>query len=380
MRTIVCLFAAFALVAALSGCPGPGHDAQQVQGLTLRSLGHQVLSGAFSMQAGGEVLRVLYPDRETFSLTLLTVPVPPGEAEPAVDYLDRLSDDPHGVAGNELLLVDAGAEHVFYADRSSSSTEEPPTKWVSRPAGQDYWWIDLLPYTGQLVAALPEEGAQAGSPSIRLFFASGSTLSSATTSGTWDPREVIAPFRQRGRVSVLGALAGFVVYEGYSNQLLLVREAGGKISTRRLFAGGQVHEAAAGADGTLAVILFDSGAEEILLLEGDAKTGGAMRVTPVTPARGTSAVYYARVGQNRLFLFDERRLEDPEGSYELSLLVPQGSGYAKKILLRGLAAPLDFQAAAAGESFYVVFDGQKGLQLLQVPLEAVLGEAASSGS
>jgi hypothetical protein len=352
------------LIFSLFACSAGGKNRSTQNELSveidLQELSQESIRGQFSMQAVGEELHILFPERDTLTLKLLVLSPDRGYRfeNNTASYLDRISYTPDVDVyfGEHLYLAWKDNQDIYLYDRQSETKEV--LKHISRTPADEAWWIDLISADGRLTAALYRaEG-------IDLFFNTEDELMHLQPSSGVSPESILKPFKAGGAARILSgtAEAGFTVYDEISRQLYRITFHDTSYRAQALLSGGPVHHAALRDNSELDILTYDPEKSELLLFSEDGP--GQFNETAVTLCRGTTSVFFFPVNGRRMFVFNEVTLDRKRNtSHCLSLLYPEGSKY-KKIVLFEDAQPIQrFQAVFMKGCLYVCFV-QESLRLL----------------
>ena len=332
------------------------------------------MTGAnFSLQKVGSNLHILYPDLESLSLKMLTFS---GEIEKPFEpeetyYLDRIGYSPEVdyTFGEHLYLVEDNRQHIFYFDLEGE--EKKVLKWINKTFSEKTWWIDIVPASGKLVAALsvdPDridlflnlEEALVVEPAFRYSPVRETEKDADPSVRSVLPAKIprtIRPLLPAGDVSIISGnkLKGFTVYDTLSHRLYLIKQDAGRYLSEALFDFGEIHYSALTSGENLDILVYDSASSELIFLEKEL-SGEQPRQTPVTLSRGTRSVYFFLLSEQRYFVFDEIALDkNRKKTYRISLLYMADEGYVKTFLLESSNPIRKFKAVYQKQKLYLVF-------------------------
>ena len=311
-------------VALLSGCAEsepPAAPRPAVREISRESAGENI-----AVLRTNRELFVTYPDLGALSLNLVRLSLPDPESNegpqvsgPRVEqttYLDRISETPEidERFGLGALVFWQGLLNVFYADQER---EGPPVlKWVSGPSPDGRWWIDILPFSGQPLAALPV------GEDVELYLLQEGAIvrRSLRSAGT---EELLNPCLPAGEIFslVTEKRRGITVFDRSSQRLYALLHGSSGTETTAIYTAGAVHHSLMRGD-QLKVLLFSPQESTLLLLEEREDSGGFVP-TPVTLCEGTTAVFLGYRSDRPFFLYTERAVDrEGESHHLLSLLTP----------------------------------------------------------
>jgi hypothetical protein len=361
--------------ALLASCRG--REASPAPGVEVVQLSQESAGANLRALSTGRGIYVTYPDLGSLSLNLLHFPYPAADGSAAAKgldlsggettYLDRISESPEidERFGTAPLVDWNGLLNVFYSDREREGT--PVLKWVSGPSPDGKWWIDILPFTGEPLAALPTSAGD-----VELFLASDGALirrdlhgsESATLLERCDPTGDVCTVLADG-------IRGVTLFDRSSGRLYALLGEGSKTQVRAIYTDGAVHHSTV-SEGRLRVLLYSPRDANLLLLEANPPSEG-FATTPVTLCEGTTSVYVGYRSVHPYFLYTEQ-LERKEGPrYLISLLTPStDSGgqvrFHRTVLLQSESSIQRFSVITDGPHLYVFFV-QDALKAFAVDLE-----------
>ncbi len=276
----------------------------------------------------------------------MDAPLPASPPEPTlVDKVDVTPTLTEGLGENSAGAVQ-GAVHVLYVDRQRE--DKRVLKWATW-AGGPRWSIDVLEPPGIPLAVLP--GPSGGATA--LWAADGMLLSAA--SGTVSPSIVRVPFSTAGGAS--SAAGGLTVYDTGSRALVWLAPDPAGWSQVEVPGGREVHCAAPAPAGGLAVATYVPERHRIMLFESGRDR--RWKSTAVTSSDDTRFVYLAPFEGRYLFLYDGVEGVRSGGRVStLSLLVPDGRRYSRKILWQGERPLAGAAARLSGRTLYVLWAGE----------------------
>jgi hypothetical protein len=328
----------------------------------------------FSMHLQDTQLYMIYPSLDALSLNLISAELSGDPLDPALGetkYLDRISYSPDigEDFGRHLFLADDRLQHILYVDREGE--ENSVLKWLSKTATDDTWWIDAFPGLTEPLAAIPEQGG-----SLRVVVSEGTALSLYRLQPEGQPLQLAAApapagaFHPMGRTHVVrqGDNWAVSVYDDRSKRLYLVHPGQDTLTIEAVHASGEVHYSTI-LDDRLYILLFEPATSTIFLLE---RAQRSFEVLPVTLCEGASSLFLTTYAGQRLFLFNERVVDQGEKTgYQLSLLYPESAGgkYEKLALVKGDGNIQGFTALEAADTLYVLYLRGDALSLLAVSLE-----------
>ena len=327
----------------------------------LKDVSRAATGSFFSLQQAGEEVQAVYADRETLSLKM--VGFASGGVE-EVSSLDRISfsTDLDASFGSHLYLLAENRQHIFYLDRIAE--EKQTIKWISKSLSEKAWHIDLVPFSGRIVAAL---SAYRSPARIDLFLAQQGKLLLVNPQGPGPPALVAQGFDPRGDVSLLqgGKTPAFTSFDGISRRLYLIRQVENSYQLKPLYPAGEVHHAAITERDGLQVLIYDPQGSELVLLELEGDLPG-LRRTPVTLCHDVTSVFRFGGERNGCFLFSEGVMgANRRKSYRISLLYPLRGRYRKTSLYVSPEPILKFKALYREGTLYVLFL-QESLKMLTV--------------
>jgi hypothetical protein len=358
------------LVTGLAAAAGWGAGARESMDLVPSAMDFPGIRPApyATLLARGELLTVVYADRDTTSLRALDVPAGGDlpRTAPRDTFVDKVDIVPPlgGSFGLHAAAAVDGHLRLLYLDRERD--DRPLLKLVTEEAAG--WRLQLIEPLGAPLAILA--GAD-GTPmdawapgSLRLRGASGEQVL----------REPFAPLGQAFPLaaanSVLGT--GFGCWDDASGELLVVRSDPDGVQSFPVPGAGPISAIAEAPDGTVAVATWDAAGRRILLLEHDG-AGRPLRRTTVTVCDGTTGVFLAWTPSGWLFVYDEVR-PVPVGRWmrELAVLSPEPRTvgrprYRRGLLTSGNQPIAGFRALITRGSLFVLEMGD-GLRLLKIPV------------
>jgi hypothetical protein len=211
--------------------------------------------------------------------------------------------------------------------------------------------------------------------------AEGRMLSMYRLSREGQPTQLTTTFLSSGGLQPKGAVFvlregdywACTVFDGNSKRLYLIHLQQHTLDVEAIHASGEVHYSTI-LDGHVLILVFEPDESTITLLDR-ATDQRTFEVLPVTLCEGTTSVYLTSHSGQRLFLFNERIIDQREKTnYRLSLLHPAATGpkYEKLTLVEGDARIEEFSALKAGDSLYVLYLRRDTLNLLSLSLQNLL--------
>jgi hypothetical protein len=337
------------------------------------SLGQSASVGDLSLAHSSSQLLAVYTNPTTLSLVLSEVALddpkrPSCTVEPGpTTHFERISDSAEvgALFGNHVLLARPARIDLFYHDLQADGREL--TKWVHRSAPDPNWWIDVLPLSGLLLAALPD-----GSDGVRLVYQVQQTVYVSRSSAP-EKREVLAaPFEaaSRGQPVEDDPEGSFTLYDRLSKRIYLVADGPDGLSVRAVCAGGQLHFARL-VNGRTVLMVYDRARAAIVVLE-EQDTPGQYKSYRITPTEQTSIVYFGEHAGSRYYLFDEYDSTAPEERrYSLALLLAKHPGATPtytKLVLAAAPRPLRACQVVQVDSCLFVLCARDTLSLIAVSL------------
>jgi hypothetical protein len=311
-----------------------------------------------SLAESGGWLYAVFTDWESAALLVEEIPAqaPLPVAAPQPSLVDKVDVSPPltGALGENTAGAFAGAVHVLYVDRQRE--DKRILKWATRADGSR-WSIDVLEPPGTPVALLPGEAGPVA------FWAADGMLLSA--SGGKPPWVVEAPFLPAGAATAAGG--GFTAYDAASGLLLWLSPGLAGWRLESVPGGRAVHGAALTPTGGLSVVTYVPETHRVILLE-QPPPGGRWKSTTVTISEGTRFVYLAPFDGRYIFLYDSMEgARSGDRLANVSLLVPEGRRYSRRILWTGEKPLAGVSALLDGRTVYLLCAGET-VQLLRVEL------------
>jgi hypothetical protein len=345
--------------------------------------------GDLSLAQSSSQLLAVYTDPVTLSLVLTELTLPPSQGlsctvEPGPPtFFERISDGPEvgTLFGNHVLLARSGRLDLFYHDLQSDG--RGLTKWVHRSAPDPDWWIDVLPLSGLLLAALPED-----TDGVRLVYQIRQTVYVSRSSTPDHAEALLRPFDAafRGQPVDCDPSGSFTLYDNITRQLYLFHDSPEGLSAQAIHPGGQVHYARL-VGGRRVFLLYDRQKAALVALE-EKDTPGQYSSYRVTPTEQTSMVYFGDLDGSRFYLFDEYDSTAPEERrYSLAILYPRPASYGPKarqsgatptyakIVLAAAPRPIRPSRVVQADHCLFVLCAQDSLSLITVSLaDPTLGD------
>jgi len=332
----------------------------------------------FSVHPNGDRLYIIYPSIDALSLNLITADVSAQPLRPSTSdttYLDRISYTPDidSSFGRHAFLSQGSFHHILYLDRENE--DDAVLKWLSKTEQEQTWWIDAFPGLSVPLLAL-SEGPQAIQA---LVMDDGAFLLYRLSRDEQPERLAASPagaFRSQGDISVLKDAEQWAITAYDGSRLYYLQRLEDTIRAEAIYTSGEVHFSTWSND-RLTILVYEPDQSTLTLLERErhAPESQPFQVVPVTLCSGATSVYLAACNDKRLFIFNERVIDQQDRTgYQVSLLYPGAADpeYEKLILIESDKQIEDFEALEVGGILYVLYVKEDALTLLSLRLSDLL--------